>query len=486
MPRSLSRPAGTALAAVSLAAPLALLTAAPAAAADPASVTVVHGVRGLVADVRLDGKLVLSGFAPERVTDALRVPAGRHRIQAWPSGADEDTEPVVDEFLTLEAGQQATAAIGLDGEGNADITLYDDEELLPEEGDTALVVRGLAEADAVRVLAGDRTVAPSLTSASQGLARVPAGLVRRLGPVGRRGRHAGPVAGGARGRGPRGRALPRRLAGRRHPRLGRADGPAQRLGRTDAGRHRLGPAPGRRPARGAAARPAGRRARRSRGPPARPRVTRPRRAPAGLLLLALAALPGCAASTPAAAPPAAVVPATTPAASPPPPAGSLLGSRPATLDDLRSEQQRRPVRVRVPGVRRPAPVEVRTTDPVGGGLDLPEDAATVAWWGSGSSPGDGAGSVVLAAHVTFAGERGPFTDLVDVERGAVVVVTSEDGTDHRYVVEGVRSADKDALDREELFRTTGPPSLALVTCGGAYDPVTRSYASNVVVTARPA
>ena len=100
------------------------------------------------------------------------MPAGRHRIQAWPSGADEDTEPVVDEFITLEAGQQATAAIGLDGEGNADITLYDDEELLPEEGDTALVVRGLAEADAVRVPAGDRTVAPSLTSASQGLARV--------------------------------------------------------------------------------------------------------------------------------------------------------------------------------------------------------------------------------------------------------------------------------------------------------------------------
>ena len=41
-------------------------------------------------------------------------------------------------------------------------------------------------------------------------------------------------------------------------------------------------------------------------------------------------------------------------------------------------------------------------------------------------------------------------------------------------------------DREELFRTTGPASLALVTCGGEYDPQTRSYASNVVVTARPA
>jgi len=175
VPRSLSRPAGTALAGLALAAPLALVTAAPAAAADPASVTVVHGVRGLVADVRLDGELVLSGFAPERVTDALSVPAGEHRIQAWPSGSDEDADPVVDEVVTLEAGKQATVAIGLDGEGEADITLFDDEALLPEEGDTALVVRGLAEADPVRVLAGDRTLSPSLTSSAQGLARVDPG-----------------------------------------------------------------------------------------------------------------------------------------------------------------------------------------------------------------------------------------------------------------------------------------------------------------------
>lgn len=178
MPRSLSavcRAAGPALTALALAAPLVVLSAAPAAAADPAALTVVHGVRGLVADVRLDGELVLSGFAPERVTDALEVPAGRHRVQAWPSGESQDGEPVVDEVITLEAGQQATAAIGLDGNGEADITLYDDEELLPDEGDTALVVRGLAEAAPVRVVAGERTLSPSLTSASQGLARVEPG-----------------------------------------------------------------------------------------------------------------------------------------------------------------------------------------------------------------------------------------------------------------------------------------------------------------------
>ena len=44
---------------------------------------------------------------------------------------------------------------------------------------------------------------------------------------------------------------------------------------------------------------------------------------------------------------------------------------------------------------------------------------------------------------------------------------------------------KDALDRAGLFRTDGPPVLVMVTCGGAYDPATHSFADNVVATATP-
>lgn len=218
-------------------------------------------------------------------------------------------------------------------------------------------------------------------------------------------------------------------------------------------------------------------------------MTAARTALAALLAVACA---GCAGTSGAAAP-AAPVPAPVAAAPAPerPAPGTaaeepLLDSRPATLDALRREQGTRPVAVLVPGSRRPAPVEVRTTDPVGGGLDLPDDAATVAWWGSGTAPGEPRGSAVLAAHVSYEGQTGPFTRLASVRAGAPVVVTSEDGTRHRYRVESVRSAPKTALDREELFRTSGRPALVLVTCGGRFDPATRSYESNVVVTAAPA
>jgi hypothetical protein len=208
------------------------------------------------------------------------------------------------------------------------------------------------------------------------------------------------------------------------------------------------------------------------------------RALLGLGALALAA--GCGASSTAVAPRAATgTPTPVTAAPTPQSTADLLGSRSATLDALRAELALRPVAVQVPGVNGPAPVEAHTTDPVSGGFDLPAGAKVVAWWASGSAPG-GAGSVVLAGHVSYDGQTGPFTRLSTVPAGSEVVVTSADGSTHRYTVQSVRSAPKTALDRADLFRTDGPPALVLVTCGGEYDRATHSFASNIVVTATPA
>jgi hypothetical protein len=221
-----------------------------------------------------------------------------------------------------------------------------------------------------------------------------------------------------------------------------------------------------------------------------------RRRPVGpALVLSAGLLTGCgAASSSTAASPGPTSSAASSPAAPAPVASAtpsptddsdLLDSAPATLDALRASEARRPVAVLVPGVAQPAMVEARTTDPVGGGLDLPDSAAAVAWWASGAAPGTAAGSVVLAAHVSFDGQTGPFTRLAQVDPGTRVVVTSADGSAHTYAVQSTRSAPKTALDRAELFRTTGPPALVLVTCGGAYDRRTHSFADNVVVTAVP-
>ena len=212
-------------------------------------------------------------------------------------------------------------------------------------------------------------------------------------------------------------------------------------------------------------------------------MSRSRHVLVGLVLTVACA--GCGASS-AAAPDVPDAPSAIPtAAATPRSTAGLLGSRPATLDALRAELALRPVSVQVPGVNGAAPVEAHTTDPVSGGFDLPKGAAVIAWWASGSAPG-GQGSVVLAVHVSYDGQTGPFTRLSTVPPGSTVVVSSADSSSHRYTVRSVRSAPKTALDRGELFRTDGPPALVLVTCGGAYDRATHSFASNIVVTATPA
>ncbi len=152
------------------------LSPAPASAASTdATLTVVHGVRGLVADVGLDGQQVLAGFAPERVTDPLTVPAGTHRVQVWASGSDRTAGPVLDQTITLSAGQRATAGVGLAADGTPVITVFDDAELLPAAGSTALGVRGLAAAAPVRVAAGSLVLSPSLAPGSGGAQQVSPG-----------------------------------------------------------------------------------------------------------------------------------------------------------------------------------------------------------------------------------------------------------------------------------------------------------------------
>jgi hypothetical protein len=206
------------------------------------------------------------------------------------------------------------------------------------------------------------------------------------------------------------------------------------------------------------------------------------------IVAALVLLCGCAgtrAGTAAAPAAAAATTAGQPVSRPGEVQHGLLGSRPATLDAARNEAGRQPVAVRVPGYPGFSPVRAFTTDPVTGGLDLPKDARTVAWWSPGALPGDARGTVVLAAHVSYNGRHGPFTRLDRWPAGAIISVRQADGVLRDFRVAGERRVVKSALDREDLFRTTGPPRLALITCGGTYDRATRNFSDNIIVYAVP-
>src|SRR3954471_2267731 len=85
------------------------------------TVTVVHGLRGVVADVYVDGTLALPAFEPERVTDPIALPAGPHRVEIRLAGAAPTDPPAVtgDVDVTADAFQSIVAH--LDSAGNTAI-----------------------------------------------------------------------------------------------------------------------------------------------------------------------------------------------------------------------------------------------------------------------------------------------------------------------------------------------------------------------------
>ncbi len=140
------------------------------------------------------------------------------------------------------------------------------------------------------------------------------------------------------------------------------------------------------------------------------------------------------------------------------------------------------------GLRLPALAIDASVDEVGVDeaqrLEVPE-VDRIGWYRFGARPGE-PGATVLAGHVDYGGEAGVFWELRAAEPGDVVEVVMDDGTTRDYVVTDVTLYDKTELPNDELFRRTGSEAIHLITCGGTFDRIQRSYRGNVVVTAIPA
>lgn len=144
-----------------------------------------------------------------------------------------------------------------------------------------------------------------------------------------------------------------------------------------------------------------------------------------------------------------------------------------------------PVRLRLPSLQVDAPVgPVVAHD---GALQVPEDPSALGWWTGGVRPGTGQGSVVIDGHVDSAATGpGALYRLTDLPSGAPVEISTATGTTLRYRVYGRRHYVKTDGLPPSLFTRTGPARLLLITCGGAFDRSSGSYADNIVVFARPA
>jgi hypothetical protein len=142
--------------------------AAAAPAQEPAGVvTLVHGVRGLVADVYLDGALVLETFQPERTTDPLQIPAGDHTVEVRSAGQAVASEPLLTATLSVVAGSNVSATVHVDADGAPALTAFTDDVQPTPAGQGRLAVRHVAAAGPLDVAVGGEPVASALANGTE-------------------------------------------------------------------------------------------------------------------------------------------------------------------------------------------------------------------------------------------------------------------------------------------------------------------------------
>lgn len=91
--------------------------------------------------------------------------------------------------------------------------------------------------------------------------------------------------------------------------------------------------------------------------------------------------------------------------------------------------------------------------------------------------------MVIVGHVDSATGPGAFHGLSSLRPGDEITLTRDDRTTVTFTVQALRQYEKDALPDSQVYATTGPPTLRLITCGGAYDRGRGEYRDNLVVYA---
>lgn len=120
-------------------------------------------------------------------------------------------------------------------------------------------------------------------------------------------------------------------------------------------------------------------------------------------------------------------------------------------------------------------------------FEVPTNATQVAWYDFSGLPSQQGTAPILAAHVDYGGQKGVFWSLTEADPGSFVYLVMADGRAFKYEIVWNRDIAKSTLtwedvgcDLEQCFVTD---AITVITCGGNFNPRTRSYNDNVVVRA---
>lgn len=156
------------------------LFAAPAMAAEDATVSVLHaipeGSGADIVDVYAGDALLIDNFTPGSL-ETLTVPAGSYDLGVYADGATPaDSDAVLSAMgVEVPAGANATVTANLDAEGNPALNVYVNDISEVAAGDARLTVRHIAAAPAVDVRADGTALINDLVNPDEAVADVQAG-----------------------------------------------------------------------------------------------------------------------------------------------------------------------------------------------------------------------------------------------------------------------------------------------------------------------
>jgi hypothetical protein len=154
------------------------MVTAPAAHAQAETdglIRVVHGLRGLVADIYLDGTLVLPTFQPERSTDPIAVPAGDHVIEIRTAGAAATEAALLTQTVTVPPGFRGSLVAHLGPSGAPQLSAFADDTSAVPPGTSRLVLRHTAAAEDINVSLNALPVFTSVAATTEATDVVTAG-----------------------------------------------------------------------------------------------------------------------------------------------------------------------------------------------------------------------------------------------------------------------------------------------------------------------
>jgi sortase (surface protein transpeptidase) len=118
----------------------------------------------------------------------------------------------------------------------------------------------------------------------------------------------------------------------------------------------------------------------------------------------------------------------------------------------------------------------------GGAMDVTPNIWDVGVFDGGVQPGH-PGSAVIEGHLDWTTGPAVFWNLHRLGMGDEVDYADADGTEHRFAVSRVRNIPWNSAIPDDLFATSGTPTLTMITCSGTWISSAHSYSTRLLLTA---